>query len=98
MYHHVVTFQFTPDVSASEAKALATALADFASTVPGLVSYACGSDLGMRDNSEDFAVSAVFETKQSLQTYLDHPDHQAIVAKFGPTMLADKHSCQFTGS
>lgn len=96
MYHHVVTFEFKPGVSTDDAKNLARELTEFAHTVPGLVSYACGADLGLRDNSEDFAVAAAFETKDALQTYLNHPDHHAIVGKYGPAMLADKHSSQFT--
>ena len=96
MYHHVVTFQFKPGVSDADAKILAQELTQFANTVPGLISYGCGQDLGLRDNSEDFAVAAVFDTKEALRTYLEHPDHHAIVAKYGPTMLAGKHSSQFT--
>lgn len=96
MYHHVVTFQFKPDVSDSEVNNLAKDLKEFANGLPGLTSYACGPDLGLRDNSEDFAVAAVFKTVEAMQTYLDHPEHHAIVAKYGPTMLAGKHSSQFT--
>jgi quinol monooxygenase YgiN len=95
MYHHVVTFQFKPGVSEADATNLAEELKAFAATVPGLVSYACGTDMGLRENSEDFAVAAAFETTEALKTYLEHPDHHAIVAKYGPSMLAGKHSSQF---
>jgi len=96
MYHDVATFQFKPGVTDVDATNPAEELKTLAATVPGLVSYACGTDLGLRENSEDFAVAAAFETTEALKTYLEHPDHHAIVAKYGPSMLAGKHSSQLS--
>lgn len=96
MYHHVVTFRFKPNVADTEVRHLSRDLKALASNVPGLVSYACGTDLGLRENSDDFAIAAVFDTPDALNTYLNHPDHEAIVARYVPTMVLEKHGLQFT--
>jgi quinol monooxygenase YgiN len=95
MYHHVVTFRFKPEVEDAQVHRLARDLRAFASALPGLVSYACGTDLGLRQNNDDFAIAAVFDTEDALNAYLGHPDHQAIVATYVPTMVLDKHGAQF---
>jgi len=94
MFHHVAVFRWV-EGAAPDVDALARELTAFARTVPGLASYACGADAGVRDGSDHFAVSAAFETEHALQAYLAHPAHRAITASYVRDALDTRHSVQF---
>lgn len=98
MHHHVVAFRFNPGVSDGDIAQLADELRFFASQLEGLVSYACGADLRMREGNDDFAISAVFDSVQALNGYLTHPGHQAIATRYVTAMVAEKHGAQFSAS
>ena len=95
MHHHVVAFRFKPEASQAQIDLLAAELVNFASRLDGLVSYACGPDLRLREGNDDFAIAAVFESAVSLTAYLNHPDHLRIVAEHVATLVDEKHSAQF---
>lgn len=95
MFHHVAIFRFNPSVSENDVAGLAEDLTSLSRRLDGLVSYACGTDLGMRDGNDDFAVSAVFDSAESVRDYLNHPEHLAIVKKYVAKMVAEKHGVQF---
>jgi hypothetical protein len=92
--HHVVLFRFRPDVPAAQVEELAVALRGLASDAEGVVSYACGPDLGLGDGNDDFAIVAAFMSPAALAGYLGHPAHAEIVRRFVPAMVAEKHSVQ----
>ena len=95
MFHHVVAFRFKQDVSEADVRALRADLVGLAARLEGLASYACGSDLGIRDGNADFAVAAAFETREALQGYLTHPEHLAIVERYVVPMVEQRHGAQF---
>jgi hypothetical protein len=95
MFHHVVSFRFKPAVSAADVDRLAEDLTAFAASLDGLVSYACGTDLRLREGNDDFAVAAVFDTEEALLGYLTHPRHLDIVARHVTSLVEHKHSAQF---
>ncbi|PKH38976.1 Stress responsive A/B Barrel Domain [Nocardioides alpinus] len=95
MHHHVIVFRWKPEADPEAIRKLADGLRDLAASLPGVVSYACGTDLGMRTGNDDFGISAVFESADALQTYLDHPTHRGLVSTYASLLLADKHGLQF---
>lgn len=98
MHHHVVAFRFKPEASQAQVDRLSSDLVDFASRLDGLVSYACGADLRLRQGNDDFAIAAVFDSAASLTTYLNHPEHLRIVKEHVATLVDEKHSAQFVAS
>lgn len=94
-YQHVVLFQFKPDTPGSQIEQLSLDLLAFSESLSGISSYACGKDARFKQDNADFAISAVFETKSDLETYLQHPDHQQIISKFVTEMVMHKYSAQF---
>ncbi|MCO4252141.1 Dabb family protein [Pseudarthrobacter raffinosi] len=97
-HHHVVVFRWKPNVDEAAVRRLDEALRTLVSTLPGLISFQCGPDLRMREGNGDFAVAATFDSAETLQNYLAHPQHQQIVAEHAATMIAEKHGVQFLGT
>lgn len=96
IFYHVAVFRWVPG-KAPDVEALSRELDEFVASLPGIRSYACGPDVGIRDGSVDFAVSATFETEEDVRRYLSDPTHHAIVAKHLADAAHERHSVQFHG-
>ena len=95
MYHSVAVFTFAPETTSDQLDILARELIEFAHRIPGVVGYATGTDLRVREGNDDFAVVAAFETEESMLAYLHHPDHADIQARLVAPIARSKHSAQF---
>ncbi|WP_104089802.1 Dabb family protein [Arthrobacter sp. GMC3] len=95
MIHHVVSVRLLPDTNSLDVQNLCDTLSGLAATLDGVVSYAIGTDLRLRDGNDDLAIVGAFADSESLHRYLSHPEHLAVLAKFGPRCIAEKHSVQF---
>lgn len=95
LHHHIVAFRFKPDATPAQIARLSADLGDLASRLDGLISYAWGTDLGLREGNDDFAVAAVFDNEESLTAYLAHPLHLRIVSEHVTALVDEKHSAQF---
>jgi len=78
-FTHVVTFAWRDDEV--DAVAVAAALTELASRLPGVRSYLCGPDAGFTANTADFAVVGAFADRESFAAYRDHPEHQRILSE-----------------
>jgi hypothetical protein len=58
---------------------VAAALKAYAATVSGLMFFHGGPDLGLRAETADFSVVAVFGTVSSYRAYAADPAHHAII-------------------
>ena len=96
MYHSIATFTFREGATPSQIEAVASALRDFAADLDGVHSYFCGTDLRLREGTDDFAVAAAFDTEAALRTYLVHPEHVEISRRLVGPILAGKHNAQFS--
>lgn len=94
MIHHAVLFRLKPGVSAADIDELAVGLRALAALADGVVSYACGPDLGLSEGNDHFAIVAVFESPAALAGYMAHPKHAELVSRMVPSMVAEKHSVQ----
>lgn len=95
MYHSVAVFTFAPETTGDQLATLARELTDFAHRIRGVVSYATGTDLRVREGNDDFAVVAAFDSEESMLAYLNHPDHADIQARLVVPIARSKHSAQF---
>lgn len=94
MIRNVVVGRLRPGVDVS---AVAPALAAVAAlSVPGRTGSHVGTDLGLRDGSWDFAITADFADEESYRAYDADPEHNRIRTElFGP-YCSDFARVQFT--
>jgi quinol monooxygenase YgiN len=83
MIKHVLFFKIKDDVEGlSQAESIAkakTMLEALNGTIPGLIKLEVGTDFSATEASSDMCLYSEFESREALQTYIDHPDHQAIL-------------------
>ncbi|WP_040691056.1 Dabb family protein [Nocardia vinacea] len=91
---HIVAFGFSDDLPAEILTALEDGLNALSSSLRGIVSYRHGRDLGLRPGNVSYAVSAVFDSEQSLFAYLEHPDHLSLVERIRP-FVSSRSAVQF---
>lgn len=82
---HVVLFEPLDSATDGDLNTLVNTLRSFAA-IPGVSQPAAGLDFSLRS---EYRVSFTcdFASSDALQAYLDHPDHQAVVTKFLPTVV-----------
>ncbi|MDQ6885143.1 MAG: Dabb family protein [Candidatus Dormibacteraeota bacterium] len=81
MIRHVVLFHWKANTTAADVSRVEEALHQLPTKIACIQSYRFGRDLGVQDGNADFALVADFVDQEALQTYADHPDHQAVVAR-----------------
>ncbi len=83
--NHVVFFKLT---DAAKADALVADCDKLLAGIPSVTSYFCGRhiDTGRDsvDDGYDVGLYVGFDSKEGYSAYLVHPDHLALVAKWGP--------------
>ncbi|WP_063043403.1 Dabb family protein [Nocardia pseudovaccinii] len=92
---HIVAFGFSDDLPAEILTALEDGLNALSSSLPGIVSYQHGRDLGLRPGNVSYGVSAVFDSERSLYMYLGHPDHLSLVERLRP-FVSSRSAVQFS--
>ena len=95
MIHHVVLLRLLPGISRAGLEPLVSILTGLAASLDGVEEYRVGLDLALRETNEDLAIVARFRDREALHTYLTHPEHLSALARFGPDLVAEKHSVQF---
>ncbi|WP_234820653.1 Dabb family protein [Mycolicibacterium goodii] len=70
-----VSFRWRPEVTAEQVSALTDALSRLPAQIPVLLSYHFGPDLGPREGNADYAVIALLQNLEDVDTYVDHPAH-----------------------
>lgn len=83
MILHVVCFRWRAGVDAAAVSALVRQLEELPRSIPGLVRYRFGPDLGRPAATGDFAIVAEVRDEEALAAYLDHPAHQAVRGVLG---------------
>ena len=95
MFNHIVLFSWSDQAPAGHAVTAKRELLAYAATLKGLVSYACGADVGLTPGAADFAVSAVFENEAAWHAYDTADEHNRIRREvFGPN-VAERKVIQF---
>lgn len=95
MFHHVVLFTWNDQVPQGHAEAARSELLKYASTLGGLVSYACGPDAGLTAGAADFAVTAVFRSVDDWHAYDTADEHNRIRREVFAPYVAERKVIQF---
>ena len=95
MIDHVVLFALKTDAPRGDLPVLIARLRAVAARIDGLEEYRLGLDLQLRPGNDDLAIVARFVDRASLDRYLTDSEHLAILAEYGPRLMAEKHSVQF---
>ncbi len=96
MIRHVVMFRWKEGVDDAHVQATAEALRALPGQIPEILSYSCGSDVGIAATNFDFAVSALFAGTDEFVTYRDHPAHQAVVQTLIGPHVTERCAVQFS--
>lgn len=95
MIQHVVLFTFVPEATDDQRQAVVDALRALPSTIPQIVSYHVGLDLGLADGNASLGVVAQFADQTGWAAYRDHPDHLAISNDLIAPIKASRAALQF---
>ena len=96
MLRHVVMFRLLEEVPRGTLQSLREGLSLLAKSIPEIINYSFGEDLGLASGNFDFAIVAEFKDPDAFQRYLDHPDHLAFVADRLKPVLAERAATQFS--
>lgn len=91
---HIALFKWSHETTAAQVSALAEALDALKVTMPTLISYEHGPDLGVREGTFDYGVIAEFDNADQVTDYLDHPRHQSLFDTFLAPILAGRSAVQ----
>ena len=79
MIRHVVLFTWKDGTNEEQMLAVVEALKQLPAAIPQLRDYQFGPDLGISDDTADFAVVADCASVDDWRAYIDHPEHQRVV-------------------
>lgn len=98
MILHVATFVWKDEVTDAVVAELTEALAVMATKIPALESYTAGPNLHLQPNGKSFGVVALVADAAALTSYLEHPDHVAVVDTYLSWMVAERAAVQLDAS
>jgi Stress responsive A/B Barrel Domain len=85
---HVFAFQWKPDTSESQKDRAAREIAAFQGQIPGLLQTYVGPNISPRGKGYTFGGIMLFKDSASLDAYVRHPAHQALLAWLVPLIDA----------
>lgn len=95
MIRHVVTLKLRPDTTEDQRTALADGLDELAATLPTIVEYRHGPDLGLAEGNADWVIVADFEDEEGWKAYAQDPRHLAFIEDVLRPILAARSASQY---
>jgi hypothetical protein len=92
---HVVMFRWIAEATPEQKQRVPEELGRLPGLVPTLRAYHVGADLGLVEGNFDFAVAADFDDLDGYLAYRDHPEHQAIIARYTRPIIAERAAVQY---
>jgi len=80
MLIHIVCWKYSADVDEPDREEHRRRLKALSGLVPGLARLDVGADVLHLDRSFETGLVAEFDSRESLDAYTVHPDHQAVAA------------------
>jgi hypothetical protein len=77
---HIVCWKYRSDVPDAARDEHRQRLKELSQLVPNVARLEVGSDILHLDRSFDTGLVAEFESREALDAYSEHPEHQAVVA------------------
>jgi antibiotic biosynthesis monooxygenase (ABM) superfamily enzyme len=85
---HVFAFRWKPDTSETQKEKAAEEIAAFQGQIPGLLQTHVGPNISPRGKGYTFGGIMQFKDRASLDAYVQHPAHQALLAWLVPLIDA----------
>jgi Stress responsive A/B Barrel Domain len=85
---HVFAFQWKPATTEAEKDRAAKEIAAFQGTIPGLLQTHVGPNISPRGKGYTFGGIMLFKDQASLDAYVQHPAHQALLKWLVPLIDA----------
>ncbi|NUQ82027.1 MAG: Dabb family protein [Bacteroidetes bacterium] len=89
MIYHTVLFKWKPDSPAAKIRLAVDALNGLQGKVPSLKMISAGENFSERSAGFSHLLVSTFLTRNDLQAYQVHPDHQKVVTEFIRPILAE---------
>jgi stress responsive alpha/beta barrel protein len=77
---HVALFHWKPETTPADVSRVEEALHQLPNKIACIQAYRFGRDLGIQQDNADFGLVADFVDEEALETYANHPDHQAVLS------------------
>ena len=94
-FRHVMMLRFDRDVTGDQKEALTAGLAKMPEIMDFIRRYEFGSDLGLSDDTFDFALVADFDSAKDYELYTRNPDHQILVHNLVRPIAAEVVRAQY---
>ncbi|HYY45541.1 MAG TPA: Dabb family protein [Candidatus Angelobacter sp.] len=88
-------FRWKPEATAADVSKVEAALRQLPDKIPCIQSYRFGRDLGVQEGNADFGLVADFIDEDGLQTYANHPEHQAVIRELIRPIMAGREAIQY---
>ena len=95
MVRQIVLMRWTADASDEAKRAVAEALLGLKDKIDGIRDVRLGSDLRIREDNFDFAVSVDFDDKAGYMHYRNHPAHIRVVEELIRPVMAERTGVVF---
>jgi hypothetical protein len=92
---HCVMFSFSEGATEEQKEAVRAALHRLPDLIPEIRAYRFGDDLGLREDTYDFVVTADFDDVDGFLVYRDHPDHQKVATEVIGPIVQKRAAVQF---
>jgi len=80
MITHIVCWKYKKETTDAQRAEHIAALRSLPDNVPGIESFIAGPDIMHLDRSFDSALVATYASREALDAYAIHPEHQKVVA------------------
>lgn len=90
MLRHIITWKLAAEGAAAKLEnsaTIAAALQGLVPLIPEIRSLTVASNVVSLDTNWDLVLVADYDDEAALRTYLDHPEHQRVVAIIRPLVL-----------
>src|SRR3954465_3945508 len=94
-FHHVILLRWKPETTAEQIAAVKPALDALGKTLSGVVTYRCGTSLGLSETSYDFGVIGIFEDKSAWDAYMGNAEHDRIRQELIFPIAGERAGIQF---
>lgn len=83
MIRHVVMFKFKDDVAGHDRRGFIDQLHGLSAAIPQIKQLEIGENFAQSERACDVVLLVDVESKDDLQIYADHPDHQPVKQRAG---------------
>lgn len=88
-------FEWNDGTDAADIEAMGAALDALVATVPEVLDYRHGPDVGATDGNFDYVIVGEYASMDDYVSYRDHPEHQRIIAEMIKPHVHSRSAVQY---